>query len=216
MHRGTMRCEHCRNHQMRRTPSKPSANKPPPPLPLRGARKIQKGGGCAPRTGRCPRRGWQQGRDQPTARGTVNVVRRCEIRVRVGRRVGQEWVHKRGTQVREQKGGGETQTHRTREPHQEGQGRAQQARRRDAARQERQPRQEPEWRGWESVRMGGSDNKRDGLASQPRRYQVPGQPLLNQHPGGGGCLPQPRGAVCATGLRAHQGQTSHEGERDIW
>ena len=29
--------------------------------------------------------------------------------------------------------------------------------------------------------MGGSDNKGDGLASQPRRYQVPGQPLLNRH-----------------------------------
>ena len=28
---------------------------------------------------------------------------------------------------------------------------------------------EPEWRGWESVHMGGSDNKGDGLASQPRR-----------------------------------------------
>ena len=27
--------------------------------------------------------------------------------------------------------------------------------------------------------MGGSDNKGDGLASQPRRYRVPGQPLLN-------------------------------------
>ena len=26
--------------------------------------------------------------------------------------------------------------------------------------------------------MGGSDNKGDGLASQPRRYRVPGQPLL--------------------------------------
>ena len=31
MHRGTMRCEHCSNHQMRRTPSEPSANQPPPP-----------------------------------------------------------------------------------------------------------------------------------------------------------------------------------------
>ena len=29
--------------------------------------------------------------------------------------------------------------------------------------------------------MGGSDNKGDGLASQPRRYRVPGQPLLNRH-----------------------------------
>ena len=53
---------------------------------------------------------------------------------------------------------------------------------------------EPEWRGWESVRMGGSDNKGDGLASQPCRYWVPGQPLLNRHQVGGvsraqmGCL----------------------------
>ena len=29
--------------------------------------------------------------------------------------------------------------------------------------------------------MRGSDNKGDGLASQPRRYWVPGQPLLNWH-----------------------------------
>ena len=33
--------------------------------------------------------------------------------------------------------------------------------------------------------MGGSDNKGDGLASQPRRYRVPGQPLLNRHRVGG-------------------------------
>ena len=32
---------------------------------------------------------------------------------------------------------------------------------------------------------GGSDNTRDGLASQPRRYWVPGQPLLNRHQVGG-------------------------------
>ena len=54
--------------------------------------------------------------------------------------------------------------------------------------------------------MGGSDNKGDGLASQPRCYRVPGQPLLNPCPAsGGGCLPQPRWAVCATGA-GHQGQ----------
>ena len=29
MHKGTMRCEHCGNHQMRRTPSEPSATPPP-------------------------------------------------------------------------------------------------------------------------------------------------------------------------------------------
>ena len=72
-----------------------------------------------------------------------------------------------------------------------------------------------EWSGWESMCMGGSDGKGDGLASQPRRYQVPGRPLLNRHQVGG-CLPQPRWAVCATGAGAHQGQTSHEGEKDIW
>ena len=44
---------------------------------------------------------------------------------------------------------------------------------------------EPEWSGWQSVCMGGSDNKGDGLASQPRRYRVPGQPLLNWHQVGG-------------------------------
>ena len=33
--------------------------------------------------------------------------------------------------------------------------------------------------------MGGSDNQGDGLASQPRRYRVPGQPLLNRHQVGG-------------------------------
>ena len=44
---------------------------------------------------------------------------------------------------------------------------------------------EPEWSEWWSVRMGGSDNKGDGLASQPRCYRVPGQPLLNRHQVGG-------------------------------
>ena len=33
--------------------------------------------------------------------------------------------------------------------------------------------------------MGGSDNKGDGLASQPRCCRVPGQPLLNRHQVGG-------------------------------
>ena len=39
--------------------------------------------------------------------------------------------------------------------------------------------------GWQSVRMAGSDNKGDGLASQPRGYRVQGQPLLNRHQVGG-------------------------------
>ena len=33
--------------------------------------------------------------------------------------------------------------------------------------------------------MGGSDNTGEGLAHQPRRCQVPGQPLLNRHQVGG-------------------------------
>ena len=44
---------------------------------------------------------------------------------------------------------------------------------------------EPEWRAWQSVHMEGSDDKGDGLASQPRRYRVPGQPVLNRHQVGG-------------------------------
>ena len=74
-----MRCEHCSNHQMRRTPREPSANTPPPPL--QGAHVLHKGGNCAPRAGMCPPRGWQQGRGQPTGHGTVHVVRRCETLV---------------------------------------------------------------------------------------------------------------------------------------
>ena len=35
------------------------------------------------------------------------------------------------------------------------------------------------------MRMGGSDNTGEGLASQPRRYRVPGQPLLHRHQVGG-------------------------------
>ena len=76
---------------------------------------------------------------------------------------------------------------------------------------------EPEWSGWESVRMGGSDNKGDGLASQPRRYRVPGQPLLNRHHVGGvsrspdGLLAQQerepiRGRPAVRGKRAYGGR----------
>ena len=108
---------------------------------VQSAHVLHKGGGCAQRAGRCPPQGWQQGREQPTAHGTVHVVPRCEILVQGGRRVGQEGVRDMGTQERHQTGGGATQTHRTREPHQEGQGRAQQTRRRGTAKQERQPEQ---------------------------------------------------------------------------
>ena len=96
--------------------------------------------------------------------------------------------HNRGTQERQQTGGGATQTHRTRETHRRDKG--EHSRQGGGAQQGRRGNQnsgnrEPEWRGWESVRMGGSNNKGDGLASQPRRYRVPGQPMLNRHQVGG-------------------------------
>ena len=63
------------------------------------------------------------------------------------------------------------------------------------------------------MRMGGSDNKGDGLASQPRRYRVQGQPVLNRHQVGGV-------SRSLEGLFAQQvwepTRGSREGERDIW
>ena len=49
------------------------------------------------------------------------------------------------------------------------------------------------------------------IPSIPGARATPAQPAS-----GGGCLPQPRWAVCATGAGAHQGQTSREGEKHIW
>ena len=88
---------------------------------------------------------------------------------------------------------------------------------------------EPEWRGWESVRMGVSDNKGDGPASQPRRYRVPGQPLLNRHQVGGvsrspdGLFAaqqerEPiRGRPAVRGKRTHGGRLGqHAEEQGTW
>ena len=86
----------------------------------------------------------------------------------------------------------------------------------------------PEWSGWQSVRMGGSDNKGDGLASQPRRYWVPGQPLLNRHQVGGvsrspdGLFAQQeqepiRGRPAVRGKRTDGGQPGqHVEEQGTW
>ena len=198
-----MRCKHCSNHQMRRTPSEPSTNTPPP-LPLQGAHVLHKGGSCAPRARRCLPRGWQEGRDQPTAHGTVHVVRRCETLVRGGRWVGQEGVRDRGTRERHQTGGGATQTHRTREPHQEGQGRAQQTRRRGTARQGRQPEQREQGNRMERMgeRAHGRQRQQRGWPGQPA-LSLPGARATRAQPASGGwCLPRPRWAVCATGAGA--------------
>ena len=80
MHRGTTRCEHCSNHQVRQTPSGPSATRPPPPS-TRCPRTPQ-GRGLRSTRREAPAMGGQQGRDQPTARRTVTVVWRRAILVR--------------------------------------------------------------------------------------------------------------------------------------
>ena len=161
---------------------------PDPPLPPWGARELRKGGGCVPRAGRCPPRGWQQGRGQPTAHETVNVMRRREILV-----PGACGWDKSGCAQgapRSANGQGEEQhSHTERGSHtrrdegecsrQGGGGQRGRGGNQDSGNRK------PERRGRESMRMGGSDNTGDGLASQPCHYWVPGQPLLNWHQVGG-------------------------------
>ena len=60
--------------------------------------------------------------------------------------------------------------------------------------------------------MGGSDNKADGLASQPRRYWVPGQPLLNRHQVGG-VSRSPDGLFAQQELEPTRGRPAVRGER---
>ena len=80
---------------------------------------------------------------------------------------------------------------------------------------------------WESVRMGGSDNKGDGLTSQPRRYRVPGQPLLNPHQVGGvsrspdGLFAQQErepigGRPAVRGKRTYGGRPGRRVEQGTW
>ena len=181
-----MRCEHCSNHQMRRTPREPSAN-PPPSLykvPTYSTRA-----GTAPRAPGGARHGGgnravtsQPRTGQSTSYGDVKPSygeaggwdrRGCATGApRSANRQGEEQYRhtERGSHTRRDKG-----------EHNKQGGGAQQGRRGN----QNSGNREPEWSGWWSVRMGGSDNKGDGLASQPRRYRVPGQPLLNRHQVGG-------------------------------
>ena len=187
-------------------PCRPWANASP-------IRSCAKGGGGGSRAGRCPPRGWQQGRDQPTARGTVHVVRRCETLVRGGRRVGQEWVRDRGTPgAPTDRGRSNTDTQNA--------GATPGGTRASTANKE-----EGHSKAAEATRTAGTGNQNGadgraglweaatikGMAWPPGARATPAQPAS-----GGGCLLQPRWAVCATGAGAHQGQTSREGEKDIW
>ena len=121
-------------------------------------------------------------------------------------------MRERGTQERQQTGGGATQTHRTREPHQKGQGGgAQQGRRGN----QNSGNREPEWEGM-GERAHGRQRRQKGWPGQPAPSLPGARATPAQLASGGGCLPQPKWAVCATGTGAHQGQTSREGEKDIW
>ena len=187
-HKGTMRCEHYSNHQMRRTPREPSANTPPPSLyevPThstvpRVPGGAHHGGGnravnSQPRTGQST----LYGNVKSSYGGAGGWDRRgCATWApRSATRQGEE-QHKhteRGSHTKRDKGEHSTQG-----------GGAQQGRRGN----QNSGNKEPKWSGWWSVRMGGSDNKGDGLASQPCRYRVLGQPLLNRHHVGGvSCSP---------------------------
>ena len=133
---------HCSNHQMRRTPSEPSANTPPPSLykvPTYSTRAgtapcapggARHGGGnravtSQPRTGQST----SYGDVKPSYGGAGGWDRRgCAA-----------WAPRSTNRQ-----GEEQHRHRMWEPHQEGQGqgtRAQQTRRRGTGRQERQPEQ---------------------------------------------------------------------------
>ena len=187
IHKGSMRCKHCSNHQMRRTPSEPSANTPRPSLykvptysTRAGAAPRALGGACHGGGNRAVTSQLRTG--QSASYGDVKSSyggaggwdrRGCATGApRSANRQGEEQHRhtERGSHTRRDKG-----------EHSKQGGGAQQGRRGNQNRGNR----EPEWSGWESVRMGGSDNKGDGLASEPCRYRVPGQPLLNWHQVGG-------------------------------
>ena len=85
-----------------------------------------------------------------------------------GRRVGQEWVGKRSTQEHQQTGGGAIQTWDA--------GATPRGMRASIADKEEGRSKAGEATRTGNKRMGGSDNKGDDLASQPRRYRVLGQP----------------------------------------
>ena len=228
---GSERCKHGSNHQMRRTPSEPSANTPPPlykmptyttrvwvaPRAPRGAR--HRGGNRAvtsqPRTG------------QSTSYGDVKSS------YGGGKRVGQEWVRERGTGERQKTGGGATHTHT--HTHTQNAGATPRGTRASTADKE-----EGHNKAGEATRTAGTWNQNGGdgractweaattkgmayIASQPRHYRVSRQPLLNRHQlGGVSCSPdglfaqherEPiRGRPAVRGERAYGGRSGQRVE----
>ena len=82
-------------------------------------------------------------------------------------------------------------------------------------RQERQPRQGTRMEGLGELAHGGQ-RQHKGWPGQLAPSRLGARATPAQPASSGGCLPQPRWDVCATGGGAHQGQTSCKGERDIW
>ena len=71
---------------------------------------------------------------------------------------------------------------------------------------------EPEWSGWQSVRMGGSDNKGDGLASQPAP-SLPGARATPAQPAsGGGVSRSPDGLFAQQEREPIRGRPAVRGE----
>ena len=119
-----------------------------------------------------------------------------------GRRVGQEWVRERGTQERQKTGGGATQTHRTREPHQEGQGRAQQTRRRAVCATGR-----PAMRGKRAY---------GGRPGQRVEEQGTWAPRTQKHSEAGYGRPVDRGAWTAKTVKRPRQQPAHPQYANYW
>ena len=97
------------NHEVRALQQPPNAahaeraisNPPPPPSPSTKSPCTPQGRELRRARREVPATGVAKGRDQPTAHGTVHVVRRCETLVQGGRRLGEEGVCDRSTQERQ-------------------------------------------------------------------------------------------------------------------
>ena len=63
--------------------------------------------------------------------------------------------------------------------------------------------------------MGDSNNKGDGLASQPRRYRVLGQPLLKRHQVGR-VSRSPDGLFAQQEREPIRGRPAVRGKKDVW
>ena len=206
-------------HEVRAPQQPPNAthaeraiSKHPPPLPLQGAHVLHKGGNCALRAGRCPPRGWQQGRDQPTGNGTVHVVRRCEILVQGGRRGGggARQGHPgaptdRGRSNTDTQNVGATPggTRASTADKEEGHSKAGEAT--GTAGTGNQNGADGRARAWEAATIKGM-----AWPASPFATGCQGNPCSTSIRWG--CLPQPRWAVCAT-VGAHRGRPALRGKR---